>query len=151
VDARVDGTLAEIEADDPVIAGDGFGGETFEHARGDPFVAAIPQRRIRHSVAQEALDIDPGAAGHEPDQDAFEADPVRDPRSMTPQRMLIDSWARQQRLHRRPHRIYHFRFERAHDVRDLHRVVGTGSHPASKPGRHNDRWMSCSAPIRATS
>jgi len=84
VDARVDGTLAEIEADDPVIAGDGFGGETFEHARGDPFVAAIPQRRIRHSVAQEALDIDPGAAGHEPDQDAFEADPVRDPRSMTP-------------------------------------------------------------------
>jgi hypothetical protein len=42
---------------------------------------------------------------------------------------------------RSPEGIYHFGFERAHDVRDLHLVVGFGLHPTSQPGRHDDRWM----------
>ncbi len=32
---------------------------------------------------------------------------------------------------------------------DRHRVVVFGQHPASKPGRHNDRWMSKCGPLSA--
>ena len=56
-----------------------------------------------------------------------------------------------QRFDRSPDGIYYFSFERAHDVGDLHLVVGFGLHPTSQRGR-NDRWMvSISAPIRGTS
>ena len=44
-------------------------------------------------------------------------------------------------LHRSPDGIEHLGIERAHDVGDLHWVVGFGEHPTSQLGHHGDRWM----------
>ena len=54
--------------------------------------------------------------------------------------MVVDR-GREQGLHLGPHGIEHFRIERAHDVGDLHWVVGLGTHPTSQLGHHGDRWM----------
>ena len=70
----------------------------------------------------------------------LEADPVRSPRSVTSKWVGLDMPGKQ-RFDRSPDGIYYFSFERAHDVGDLHLVVGFGLHPTSQPGQHDDRWM----------
>jgi len=59
---------------------------------------------------------------------------------MTAQGMWVRPMHRDQRFYRGPHGIDHPRMEREHDG-DLHRVVGVGVHPASKPGQPDDQWM----------
>ena len=50
-------------------------------------VATSAQGRVRHAVLEDRFDVDPRRAGHEPDEDPSEAQPVRHPRSVTAQRM----------------------------------------------------------------
>lgn len=83
----VQGDVVKIESDDPIERGAGFVFELLEHAGLDPFVAAGAQRRVRHLMIEDRLDVHPRRSRHEPDQDAPEAQPVRHPRSMTAQRM----------------------------------------------------------------
>ena len=60
---------------------------------------------------------------------------------MAAQRVGPAHW-REQRLEGLPKDINHFRFQGAHDVGEvLPRVVGVGTHPASKPGQPDDQWM----------
>lgn len=62
-------------------------------------------------------------------RNALEADPVRDWPAMTAEGMIVDRWWRQQRRDGFPDGIAHLGLERAHDVGDLHLVVGVGQHP----------------------
>ncbi|MDQ3826179.1 MAG: hypothetical protein M3325_10760 [Actinomycetota bacterium] len=74
-------------------------------------------------MVQDRFDIDPRRAGHQPDQDPAEAQPVIDSRAMTTQRVGINrGW--EQRLEGRQDGIYHLGLERAHDDGYLHQVVG---------------------------
>jgi hypothetical protein len=113
--AAVDAAVAEVEPDDAVIGGDGLGRETVEHTGGDPLVASRPQRRVGHGTTEQLLDIDPRAAGDEPDQDPFEAGPIRDARPVTAQRMGTGR-RREQTFDGVPDGIDHFGLERANDV-----------------------------------
>ena len=47
----VDTHVVEVETDQVVVAGHGLGGELFEDAGVDPFVAAGPQCGVRHGVS----------------------------------------------------------------------------------------------------
>jgi hypothetical protein len=76
--ASVDGAFTELEANDTVIASNGFVGEFVEHTGSDPLVTPLAKRGVRHAVAQETFNVHPCAAGDEADQDALETDPVRD-------------------------------------------------------------------------
>src|SRR5690606_22635329 len=105
--AAVDRAVAEIKADDPVIAGDGLVDELVEHARRDPVVAAGPQGGIGGRAAEQTLGVDPRAARHQTDQDALEADPIGDPRAVTAQRVAV-GYRRDERLDRGPDSIDHF-------------------------------------------
>ena len=118
----VEADFGQVETHDPVERGDCFGLQRLEHASCDPLVASGPQRRVRHLVFEDRFDIDPRRAGHEPDQDPPETQPVRDAGPVTPQRMGLHR-GREQRLHRPPKNIHNFGLERAHDGQDLHLVV----------------------------
>jgi NAD(P)H-binding len=114
--------LVEVKADNPVKRRERLGLESLEHPSSDPLVAPGPQRRVRHLVVEDRLDIHPRDTGHQPDQDPPEAHPIRHPAPVTTQRMGLDGlW--QQGLNSPPDDIDHLRVERAHDVGYLHRVV----------------------------
>jgi hypothetical protein len=100
-----------------------LGSETVEDPRPDPLVAPGSQRRVRDYAVDEALGVDPGAAGRQPDQDRFEAHPVGHSPSMTSQRVIIDGRGRKQCRHRIPDSIDHLWIQRAHDAGCLHSVV----------------------------
>jgi hypothetical protein len=121
--AAVYRTFAEIETNDAVVARESIVGELVEHPGCGPCVASVAQCRVRHAVAQQTFGIDPRAAGHESDQDALEAHPVRDSWPMTTEQVRIDRGGGQQRFNRCPHSIYHLGIQRAHDDRCLHSVV----------------------------
>ena len=53
----VDSHLAEVEPNDPVEGGFGFGTNLFEHTGFDPVVASSPQRRVRHMVLKDRFDV----------------------------------------------------------------------------------------------
>jgi hypothetical protein len=114
--------VVEVEADDPVERGQRFGLEGLEHAGVDPLVATSAQGRVRHPVLEDRFDVGPRRAGHEPDDDPSEAQPVRHPRSVTAQRMGPIR-RREQGSDRCPDGIDHLSLERAHDVGYLQRVV----------------------------
>jgi hypothetical protein len=54
-------------------------------------LAAGSQGGIRGLAAEQILAIDRRAARHQADQDAMEADPARDSRAMTAQRMHLEN------------------------------------------------------------
>ena len=113
--------MIEIETDDPIERGERFVLEPLEHSRVGLFIAPGPQRRVRHLMVEDRFDVDPRRAGHQPDQDPPETQPIRHPRSMTSERMIVGARG-EEHLDRRPHSINHFRLERAHDETDLHLV-----------------------------
>ncbi len=94
--ASVDGAFTELEANDTVIASNGFVGEFVEHTGSDPLVTPLAKRGVRHAVAQETFNVHPCAAGDQADQDALETDPVRDTATMAAERVLIHGPARKQ-------------------------------------------------------
>jgi hypothetical protein len=59
VQGAVQGDVVKIESDDPIERGDGFVFELLEHAGLDPFVAAGAQRRVRHLMIEDRLDVHP--------------------------------------------------------------------------------------------
>jgi hypothetical protein len=124
VERTVERHFGEIEADDPVIGVHGMVAEPIEHAGSDPFITASSQRRVRDLVLEDRLDADPRAAGDQSDEDPPKAQPVRNPRPVTAQRVALRS-GRDQGLDCCPDGIYHFGFECAHYVGDLHLVVGS--------------------------
>jgi hypothetical protein len=113
--ATVDGALAEVELDDAVITGERFSRQRVEHSSGDPLVATASHRGVRDPIAGQALRVHPRAAGDEPDEDRVKAVPVRHPRAVTAQRVLIGWGQRQEGLDRSPDRVNHERVESAHD------------------------------------
>jgi hypothetical protein len=88
--AAVDRTLAEVQLDDPVIGGERFGDERLEYSGGQPHVAPATQRGVRHRPVQQALDVDPRAAGDETKQDPLKAQAVGGSGPVPAQRVLID-------------------------------------------------------------
>jgi hypothetical protein len=97
---------------------DGFG--TFVHL---PICVHSPQGGVRDRPSDKAFGVHPGPAGDQPNEHGLKTDPVGDSRSVTAQGMgPVRRW--EQGFHRCPHGIYHFDFECAHDVSDLHLVVG---------------------------
>jgi len=72
---------------------------------------------------EDRFDVDPRRAGHEPDEDAPEAQPIRHAPSVAAQWMALRR-GRDPRFERSPEGISHFGLERAHDDGYLHQVVG---------------------------
>ncbi len=103
----VDGDIAEIEPDDPVVAADRLLGDGVEDAGGDPLVASLAHGGVRHPVPAEALGVLPRAARRQPHEDHLEAVPVRRAGPVTAQRVLVDR-DRDQRLDGCPDSIEHF-------------------------------------------
>ena len=132
--------VAEVQADHTVIGVQRVRAELVEHAGSDPFIASRSQRRVGDLALQDRLDTDPRTPRHQADQDPPKTQPIRDPRPVTAQRMGPRP-SRDQGLNRSPDSIYHFGFERAHDVGVLYRVVVVGSHSGSNPSQPDDRWM----------
>ena len=114
VQAAVDGDVGKIQADDPVVAADRFGGDVVEHAGFDPLVTPVAHRGVRHLVRTQPFGVLPRAAGDEPHDHDLEAVPIRSALAMTAQRVGIDSH-RQQRLDRRPDGVLHIRVQCTHD------------------------------------
>jgi hypothetical protein len=75
VHGAVERNVVEIEADDPVECCERFVLELLEDTGGDPLVASSARGRVRRSVLEDRLDVDPRGTGHESDQDASEAQP----------------------------------------------------------------------------
>jgi hypothetical protein len=73
-------------------------------------------------MIEDRFDVDPRGAGHQPDQDPPEAQPVRGPWPVTAERMRSIG-RREERLEGRPQNINHFPLQRAHDEEYLHLVV----------------------------
>ncbi len=69
-------TSGEVEADDLVERGEGFGVDLVEHASGDPLVATSPQGGVGDLEVKDRFDVDPRCSGDESDQDPTEAEPV---------------------------------------------------------------------------
>ena len=130
VDRPVHRGLGQVEAHDAVIGAQSLIGQRVEHPRVGPLVAARPQSSVRRLVGYQTLRGDPRASRDQPDHDPIKAHPVRDPRIVTAQWMIITA-TRQQRLRRRPHRIHHLRVQRAHNDRNLHLVVVVGTPESS--------------------
>ena len=123
MDGPVECHFGEIETDDSVVGVHGVAAHGVEHSRDDPFIAARSPCRIGHLVLEDRLDTRPRTAGAQTDENPPEAQPVRDPRPVTTQGVVLGH-RRDQGLDDRPDGIYHFGFECAHDVGDLHLVVG---------------------------
>ena len=87
VQAAVDGNLGEVQADDLVVAGDGFFDQFVEDAGGQPLGAPVAQGGLA-GLTEPGRDV-PGAAGDEPGQDAVEAVPVRDARPVAAQWVVV--------------------------------------------------------------
>jgi hypothetical protein len=135
VQRPVERDLPEVEADNPVVRVDRMVAELIEHPRRDPLIPPGPQRRVRDLALQDRFDTDPRTARHQADQDPPETQPVRDPGPVTAQR-VSSGHGRDQRFDRRPHRIYHFGFQRAHDEIASTRSSGLLVSPAIKRGQH---------------
>ena len=124
--------LGEVEADDPVIRANGVIPEPIEYAGHDPFIPAGPQRGVGNPVLEYRFDADPRATSDQTDEDSPKTQSVRNPWPVTTQRVTLASrW--DQRLDGGPNGIYHFGFKCAHDVGDLHLVVGWNA-PRIKSG-----------------
>jgi len=123
VQRPVDSDVGQVEPDDPVIGLRRLLGDGVEDAGGEPLVASLTHRGVRHLVAAQPLGVLPRASRRQPHEHHLEAIPVRRARPVTAKRVLVDE-PRHERLDRRPHSIEHFRVERAHDGGDLHSVVG---------------------------
>jgi hypothetical protein len=95
-DAAVDGDVLQEQSDDAVVGVAGDAGQRGEHAEGDPFVAAVPDRGRRAGGVGDALIR---AAEPQDLQELVEHDPVGDPAAVTPPRM-----GRHERLSRRQQR-----------------------------------------------
>jgi hypothetical protein len=101
----VEGDIVKVEADDPVERGECFGLEGIEQTGLDPLVAPSAQGHIGHLVTEDRFDVDPRGAGHQPDEQTTEAQPVRDATPVTAQRMRpIRRWATTVRSLPRRHR-----------------------------------------------
>ena len=124
VQGTVECHFGEVETDDAVVGVQGMLAQRVEYARSDPFVTASSQRRVRDPVFENRLDADPRAAGDQADEDPPKAQPIRDPGPVTAQRVVLGHW-RDQGFDRCPDGIYHFGFECADYVGDLHLVVGS--------------------------
>jgi hypothetical protein len=123
VERSVNEGLGRLEADLGVVGGDHGLGQLVEDLRLVPLVTPGPQCGVGHDPAGQALGVDPAAAGDEPHEHGEQADPVRDPPAVTPERMVVDrGW--EQGLNFSPDGIEHLGVERAHDVGDLHWIVG---------------------------
>src|SRR5690606_35002055 len=79
VERPVDGHVVQLEADDPVEGRNGFVAELFEQPSGDPLVTASSEGGIGDLVVEDRFDVDPRGTGDETDQQAPEAQPIRDP------------------------------------------------------------------------
>ena len=77
VQRPVEGDVVEVEADDPIERGERFGLERLEHAGGDPLIASCSQGGVRDLVFEDRFDVDPRRTGHQANQQASEAEPVR--------------------------------------------------------------------------
>ncbi len=75
-------------ADHLVVSCDRFLNKPAEDADFYPLVAAIPQRRFG-TLPQSACHI-PRTARDQPEQDRFETVSIRNPESVTPQRVVVD-------------------------------------------------------------
>src|SRR5450759_2552463 len=80
VQAAVDGDLGQVQSDDLVVTGDGLFDQFVEHAGLQPFGASVAQGGLPCG-GEPGCDV-PGAAGDQPHQDAGEAVPVGDSRSV---------------------------------------------------------------------
>ena len=138
VDRPVDAHISQLQAHDAVPGGERLGGYLVEHPSSDPFVAAGPQRGVRHLVAQQDLHGLPRATQHQPPDDALQAQPVAHPGPVTAQRMIVGR-APQQRLHSRPHDIHHSLGQSAHDEFGLQGSPRTGQ-PDRYTAKPNDPW-----------
>ena len=133
VQRAVEGHVVEVEADDPVECGERRVLELVEHPGIDPLVASGSQGRVGDLVVEDRFDVHPRRPGHEPDEQTPQAQPVRDPRPMAAEPVRpIRRW--KQRLDRCPDGIEHLGLERAHDVGDLHLVVGLWYAPGINTG-----------------
>ncbi len=91
-------------------------------------------------MAEDRFDVDPRGSGHEADQEPPEAQPVWDPGPVTSKRVgLIGRW--EQGFDGGEQDVHDVGLERAHDVGDLHTVVGSGQALASNASRPDNRWM----------
>jgi len=140
VERAVDRDLGQVEPDDLVVAIDGLKGDCAEHPGLDPLITPLACRRVGDDPAGEALGVLPTAAGDQAHEHHVEAGPVRGPRSVTSQRVGIETF-REQRFYSCPDRISHFGVKGAHDGGDLHLVVGRWVHPTAQSGQPDDRWM----------
>jgi len=137
VQRPIERDVLEIEADDPVERGEGFGLEGLEDAGGDPLVPAGAQGRVGDLVVEDRFDVDPRRTRDQPDQQAPEAQPARDAWAVTTKRMAAIR-RREQRLDRRPDRIDYLRARMM--CRDLHRSswaapgIKTGAPPRPVDG-----------------
>jgi len=119
----VNGGLGEIETDDLVVGAEGLVDQLVEHPDRFPLVPAGPQGGVGDCPSDQSLGVDPRAPCDQADEHGLEADPIGDPRSMTAQG-VGPVRGREQGLDRCPHCIKHFGLECAHDIGDLHLVVG---------------------------
>lgn len=83
----VERDVLQAEPDDPVERSDGFALEGFEHTGCDPLIAPRSQGGVGDPVLEDRFDVDPGGAGHEPDEDPPEAQSVGHSWAVTAQRM----------------------------------------------------------------
>ena len=127
----VDRDLGEVEADDPVIGGGCFDAEVLEHPGCGPLASASSQCRLAR--AADPPGHVPRAAGDEPAQDPFEADPVSDPVAVTAERVRVGDMHGDERLDCRPDGIDGPGMQREHDG-GLHLVVGGWVAPGIKTG-----------------
>jgi len=139
VQRTIEGHIVEIEPDDPVERGERFGLERVEHPGVDPLVAAPSQGRVGHLVIEDRFDVDPRRSGHQADEDPSEAQPVRHAGPVTAEWVSTTggssgSTARQMASATSGSSARMM-------MGSSTRSSGLGSHPASKPGQPDDRWM----------
>src|SRR5665811_1131252 len=76
-----------VQADDPVVAGDGFFDELVGHPGGQPFGAPGAQGGLT-GLTEPGCDV-PAAAGDQPNEDPLEAVPVRDAQPVAAQWVVV--------------------------------------------------------------
>ncbi len=98
--AAVNRDLAQVQANDPVVAGEGFVAKRCEDSGCGPFVATATQGGLSRA-ADPAGDV-PRTARDQPSQDPLETHPVGDPTAMTAQRVRFGPMHGDQRAHGPP-------------------------------------------------
>ncbi len=119
----VERDVGEVEPDDPVIRAHRLLGDGVEDAGREPLVASLAHGGVGDLVGAKAFRVFPRTARGEPHEHHLEAVPVRRAGTVAAERVLIGNEG-DERLDSRPDRIEHFGVERAHDMGDLHSVVG---------------------------